>query len=126
MGLPCGHDLKLCVSADVPILLESVHRHWWFNPTEAPPQFSSSAARVLDPIRPSAASQPQGTSTRREASQWERVNDILDKEQSAACQNIGRKRKHFEQDDTSGVSEASQDQAATEGRELGKYMSDRY
>jgi hypothetical protein len=97
MGLPCGHDLILLTRSKVPIPLESVHRHWWFNPADAPLPSGSLANQVLDPV-PSVASQGQRTSTRREASHWERIYDAVNEEERGAYQSRRQKQKRSGED----------------------------
>jgi hypothetical protein len=71
--------------------------------------FSSLASGIFYSICPTAANLPQGSSPRREALHYEQVDDILNDERNAACQDAGQKRKHFKQKDTAEVIWASQD-----------------
>jgi hypothetical protein len=72
------------------------------------------------------ASKPQGSLTRQEAPQQMLVDCILDKEQNAACRVASQDRTSFEQYKTAEMIKASQDQAATEGQELGQQLLDIY
>lgn len=75
MGLPCGHVLRDRAQSGLGILPSAVHRHWYFDPQRQ----VSSGTTLLDPqllnplpSRPRGRP-PQSTSTRRNSSQFERV-----------------------------------------------------
>jgi hypothetical protein len=101
MGLPCGHDIAGFVHLSAPIPLRAVHRHWLFKPTLALPDSPDPIIPILDPLQISSRRQVSGTSTRRDRSEWEHVDEVLEEEQEVPRLRRPRKRKRQEVDDES-------------------------
>lgn len=68
-GLPCAHVIKQEVTADEPILLVHTHRHWFFDPLQAP----AHSLLILNPLPTRSRGRPKGgtSSTCRQLSQFE-------------------------------------------------------
>lgn len=74
MGLPCAHFIHQQTTRNLPIRLEHVHRHWFFEPLRAPTGIDLVLDPPLNPLPARTRGRPRGSrSTRRNLSQFERM-----------------------------------------------------
>lgn len=76
MGLPCAHFLRQKDTTGQAVLLDHVHRHWFFNPLQAPVYRDLILdPQLLNPLPTRTKGRPRDSvsSTRRHLSQFEMV-----------------------------------------------------
>ncbi len=122
-GLPCGHDLASYARSSAPVPLTDVHRHWWFDPLNTTHEPNDTIRPILDPLTITSRRLAAGTSTRREPSQWERIDDVLLEQDQPAASSRSRKRARPVADEGQHDDDPCSGSATTNEPQRGKSMS---